>query len=117
MTREEYQKECLDSFIREEYDSMVWGDNLFTDHVRKMFNAGIQCADTMPKSGLVDLSKVWHDTKEEPKDKAYIIAERRNLEFGSFLWANQIKWEKFTEIFLIKRWAYVDELLPKGGEP
>lgn len=63
-----------------------------------------------------DLSQVWHPAEEEPEDKAYIIADRRILEFGSFLWANQIKWEKFTEMFLINRWAYVEDLLPKGGE-
>lgn len=82
-------------------------------NVTRAWVANKPCAG---RKEYTDLSQVWHSAKEEPKDKAYIIADRRNLEFGSFLWANQTKWEKFTEIFLIKRWAYVDELLPKGGE-
>lgn len=86
------------------------------DDFRRGFEAGAKYADENPKQGLVNLSKMWHPVEEEPKDKAYIIAERKNLEFGSFLWANQIKWEKFTEIFLIKRWAYIEDLLPKKEE-
>lgn len=118
MTREEYQKECLESFIRKEYDSMVWGDNFFTDHVRKMFNAGIQCADTMPKPGLVDLSQLWHDASEKPKIGKQLIGEDTNGLFGLYAWDRLASsWSIVVEIFALRRWAYIEELLPKGGEP
>lgn len=122
MTREEYQKECLESFIREEYDSMVWGNNLFTDHVRKMFNAGIQCADTMPKLGLVDLSQVWHPATDKPQEKRQIIAVNTlHIAFGGFYIVNRdilmlhdkclyISWNT------IVCWSYVDDLMPEGGD-
>lgn len=108
MTREEYQKEYLESFIREEYDSMVWGDNLFTDHVRKMFNAGIQCADTMPKPGLVDLSKVWHDASEAPQHDALILFQSI---YGDILLIRFA--DRKSSMTTIRRWVYVDDLLPK----
>lgn len=135
MTREAYQKEYLESFIREEYDSMVWADNLFTDHVKKMFNAGIQCADTMPKPGLVDLSKVWHDTKEEPETSRKVVAINEKgilisgvylaydakgyiLKYSGVYWngggcmsgARLLDWQKAI------KWAYIENLLPKGGD-
>lgn len=111
MTREEYQKEYLESFIREEYDPIVWGENLFTDNVREVFRAGIQCADTMPKPELVDLSKVWHDSSEIPQHDALILFQSI---YGDIL---LIRFQdRKSSMATIQRWAYVDDLLPKGGK-
>ena len=117
MTREEYQKEYLESFIREEYDPIVWGENLFTDNVREVFRAGIQCADTMPKPELVDLSKVWHDAKEEPeKGKSIISIGATGV--SAYKWVDEWRcdWVDFAEWSELFIWAYVYDLLPKGGE-
>ena len=115
MTREEYQKEYLESFIREEYDSMVWGGNCFTDHVRKIFNAGIQCGDTMPKPGLVDLSQVWHDASERPEPKVWFIAQIGKKCFDTFIVKidKNDSWVKWSMGVNITRWAYIEDLLPK----
>ena len=97
---------------------MVWGDNLFTDYVRKIFNAGIQCADTMPKPGLVDLSQVWHDASEEPDPYKDLLIENEKGGHVVYSWYNEsYGWKSFAKIFQLRRWSYVDELLPKGGEP
>ena len=37
------------------------------------FEAGAKWADANPKSGLIDLSQVWHDAKEEPKERRLIV--------------------------------------------
>lgn len=97
---------------------MVWGDNLFTDHVRKMFHAGIQCADTMPKPGLVDLSQVWHPAEEEPESNRLLLVE--NIGGYCVTMKPESKgygWRAFIRATEAKRWAYVEDLLPKGGEP
>lgn len=111
MTREEYQKEYLESFIREEYDPIVWGENLFTDNVREVFRAGIQCADTMPKPGLVDLSQVWHDAKEEPKADSLILYESIYNDIILMRYA-----QRESAMKSIIKWAYIEDLLPRGGE-
>ena len=135
MTREEYQKEYLESFIREEYDPIVWGENLFTDNVREVFREGIQCADTMPKPELVDLSQVWHDAQKEPKSLKQVVAidkkgrsfsgkywpredKEYNVRYSGIYWngdgcltgARLLDWED------VVKWAYIEDLLPKGGE-
>lgn len=117
MTREEYQKEYLESFIREEYDPIVWGENLFTDNVREVFRAGIQCADTMPKPELVDLSKVWHNAKEEPeKGKLMIGIDEDGVSVYKWVGQDECGWLSFAEFNGLIRWAYIEDLLPKGGK-
>ena len=37
------------------------------DAEHRGFIAGAKWTDNNPKPGLIDLSKVWHDAKEEPK--------------------------------------------------
>lgn len=67
---------------------------------------------------LVDLSKIWHDASEQPKPHFPIVYES----------GDEIKiyectvlpcwgyWSEFASSFCITRWAYISELLPKGGE-
>ena len=64
---------------------------------------------------LVDLSKIWHDASEGPRAKEWIIVQFGEdnygtmslSDFGAKMWCNSCK---------IIRWAYVSDLLPKGGE-
>ena len=63
---------------------------------------------------LVDLSKVWHDANENPRAKEWIIVQFGEdnygtmslSDFGAKMWCNSCK---------ILRWAYITDLLPKGG--
>lgn len=70
---------------------------------------------------LVDLSKIWHDASEEPLDSCKQIIYQDK--YGAWFFALQhdivvvleINWEDFAAEN-ISRWAYIDDLLPKGGE-
>ena len=70
---------------------------------------------------LVDLSNVWHDASEEPQDVRKEILYQDK--YGAWFFALQhdivvvleINWEDFAAEN-ISRWAYIDDLLPKGGE-
>ena len=76
----------------------------------------VEIADEHPKN-------IWHDAnEEEPKKGEYILVEvvntlTPNNETGHFVeyadkWiVNTMKIEGFK-----CRWAYIDDLLPKGGE-
>ena len=75
------------------------------------------------KDNIVDLGEVWHNNKDIPhKDRKIIAVACNEILCGTFMveagWyranINSVKvlasWES------IKKWAYVDNLLPKGGE-
>ena len=70
---------------------------------------------------LVDVSKIWHDASEEPQDDCKEILYQDK--YGAWFFALkhdivvvlEINWEDFAAEN-ISRWAYIDDLLPKGGE-
>ena len=69
------------------------------------------------KDNIVDLREVWHDITEEPKIGSWFVAQIEETAYAAFLSAIQGK--RMGEWFAgcnIKRWAYIDDLLPKGGE-
>lgn len=65
---------------------------------------------------LVDLSKIWHDANEEPKcGKAILCLNKKG---NIYLLTNKIKF-MYSLVQLdagVDKWAYIDDLLPKGGE-
>lgn len=72
-------------------------------------------------SNLVDLSKIWHDASEEPKEGTHILMEYSFMYFKEYI-GYHVKydglgsWGKFRKCSGITRWAYIDDLLPKGGK-
>ena len=68
------------------------------------------------KDNIVDLSEVWHDTDEEPKE-GWIIGQNKYDEFDIFVMELEcILPKEWFYTNNIGRWAYVKDLLPKGGE-
>ena len=68
------------------------------------------------KDNIVDLGEVWHNTNEEPKE-GWIIGQNKYDEFDIFVIELECILPKgwfYTNN--IGRWAYVKDLLPKGGE-
>lgn len=61
---------------------------------------------------------IWHDTSEEPKLNQWYIAQTGDNSFDTFRKSidNNEDWIKWSNGFKIKRWAYINDLLPKGGE-
>lgn len=76
----------------------------------------LKAADAEP-----NLASLWHDASEEPEgDCCDIIHQDENgccwLESKSDIMRLYDTWNEFTEVETIIRWAYVSDLLPKGGE-
>ena len=68
------------------------------------------------KDNIVDLSEVWHNIDEEPKE-GWIIGQNKYDEFDIFVMELEcILPKEWFYTNNIGRWAYVKDLLPKGGE-
>ena len=69
------------------------------------------------KDNIVDLSEVWHNTDEEPKLDSWFLGQIGKRSYDTFISA--IEGKRMSEWFdgcNINRWAYIDDLLPKGGD-
>ena len=76
------------------------------------------------KDNIVDLSEVWHDTTEKPDGGKVVLIDTCDGYIARTLasrsdekWrclAGIEKWRSFVDIYIVKRWAYIDDLLPKG---
>ena len=67
---------------------------------------------------LVDLSKIWHDAREMPKEGEWIL-----IQYDEDCYDTLVLCDLLTDIFYVRlkkygdiRWAYIDDLLPKGGK-
>jgi hypothetical protein len=61
---------------------------------------------------------VWHNASEEPRLNQWFIAQIGDDAFDTFVMdmdRNQ-DWQDWSKGFNIKRWAYICDLLPKGGK-
>ena len=70
------------------------------------------------KDNIVDLSKVFHNAAENPDMRGDLLYESP---FGRCGVLNMLplcdeEWTHFKRVYKIRRWAYVDDLLPKGGD-
>ena len=74
------------------------------------------------KNNIVDLSEVWHNVSisEEPDRRKSMILD--SLTVGDYYIPNRITfysrvWIDCICAYNFRRWAYVDDLLPKGDAP
>lgn len=108
MTREEEIKRASVHHL-DQYDySYEEGEHL--DFYIKGFTEGAKWADEHPIN-------VWHSTNEEPMLNQWFLAQIGDNAFDTFIMAmNKNKdWREWSKGINIKRWAYVADVLPKGG--
>ena len=70
------------------------------------------------KDNIIDLSELFHNAAETPDIRKDLLYESP---FGGYGVLNTLplcdeEWSYFKRVYKIKRWAYLDDLLPKGGE-
>lgn len=64
---------------------------------------------------------IWHDNSEEPQGDNWEIL---CIDDFDFCWVDRRvdacslhnKWDEYAEVECVKMWAYISDLLPKGGE-
>lgn len=74
------------------------------------FTAGVRWADEHP-------TNVWHPAIEEPQgDNWEVICDGS---YGTLMCVpsmlTQSSWREYTRCWAVSQWAYVNDLLPKGG--
>ena len=65
----------------------------------------------MQNREYTDLSQVWHDAKEEPKADSLILYESIYNDMILMRYA-----QRESAMKSIIKWAYIEDLLPRGGE-
>lgn len=113
MTREEEIKNAAKAYIS--------GDILSSPSILIHFANGAGWADLHP-----NLERLWHDASEEPqyKNKRILCYSEYfdffNIDFPSYLMilygGQNDDWETVVLRKKISKWAYVSDLLPKGGK-
>ena len=70
------------------------------------------------KDNIVDLSEVFHNVVEKPGRGKDILIDTDTFGYDvvTAKWHSDERWASFVSLYVIKRWAYVKDLLPKGGE-
>ena len=85
------------------------------------FISGAIWADNNHAQDVVNLNDLWHDAIDEPQGEYEIIC----LDTLGNVWLtnrkqdmkyHQTGWEECLMCECIVKWAYVKDLLPKGGE-
>lgn len=67
---------------------------------------GLEAADAEP-----DVTKLWHDISEQPEE-APILYFTKNSNVGTIKNITTHKWYWYIEKYSIKKWAYVDKIIP-----
>ena len=70
------------------------------------------------KVNIVDLSEVFHDVVKKPDRGKDILIDTDTFGYDvvTVKWHSVERWASFVSLYVIKRWAYVKDFLPKGGE-
>ena len=105
MTREEIEKlSVVEPYRFESYFEKIWYEVGCID--------GLKVADAEP-----NLEILWHDASEEPQcEYEFICQDTLGNVWLTDRKANETGWEERAIRECIVRWAYVKDLLPKGGK-
>lgn len=76
------------------------------------------CDCKMKNREYTDLSQIWHDASEMPKVGERICAHFGEDDCSAYKLGgiNEAKWHFWCKTYNVIRWAYISDLLPKGGE-
>ena len=104
-----------------EYDGeltvKVWSGGAEKPYPISNVAAGTTCAYIgVDDRNLVDLSKIWHDASEEPKCGKAILCLTKNGNIHLLTNKNKLIYTLVQMDAGVDKWAYISDLLPKGGE-
>ena len=103
MTREEK--------IEEAYKAYMDNGGMFQSNLWFAFKAGAERADTHP-----NLESILHDASEVPQENEYVLIQYDENDYDVTLTQSTDEWDTWCGTCKIIRWAYIDDLIPKGGE-
>lgn len=112
MTREEIKYASKD-YVNYLLDKQEYHNENYTEYdIRQAFEKGAMLAYNNP-----DLSSLWHDASEEP-NKGRLMLGIEGDDVAIYKWVGQDPqgWIPFTKDMCLSKWAYIADLLPKGGD-
>ena len=107
MTREEERIEQIEQFASQCYED---GEKY------SAFISGAIWADNNPTQDVVNLNDVWHDASEVPQENEYVLIQDEENDYDVVMMQSADEWNTWCGTCKIIRWAYISDLLPKGGE-
>ena len=108
MTREEKINKATYAYIEDVLSGRYSVD--FED-IEFAFHADVEWADKNP-----DMSLLWHDITEEPLVGNIIVYLTKKHAIGTLKRVDKNMFAWYIEKYAICKWAYLKDLLPKGGE-
>lgn len=93
------------------------GENAVTIFSREPITRS--CDNTHTRE-YTDLSQVWHPASEIPTEKETILLAQEKgkifvIEYGcQAIYKRIVSWEKVFQMYEPVKWAYANDLLPKG---
>lgn len=121
MTREEEIKCASKDYVNYLLDKQEYHNEDYTeDDIQQAFEKGAMFADKNP-----DLSSLWHDMSEEPNNGSNIVAIDKDGQWWDIQPYHSGDYDEYglggwscciLNYNNIQKWAYVSDLLPKGGE-
>lgn len=85
---------------------------------KKYYRNDIKCYDAFLHGvewAEEQIANVWHDAKEKPRTKEWILVQFDEDDYYAMYLYIDI-WCDWCKEFNALRWAYISDLLPKGGE-
>ena len=74
------------------------------------FELGVKWADKHP-------TNKWHDASEEPvKGRLILFKDKYGYNIITWINCNNCNWVMYVASSGVQKWAYISDLLPKGGE-
>ena len=112
MTREEIKYASKD-YVNYLLDKQEYHNENYTeDDIRQAFEKGAMLANNNP-----DTSSPWHDASDEP-NKGILILFKDKYGYHIITWVNcnNCNWVMYVASLGVQKWAYINDLLPKGGK-
>ena len=106
MTREEEIRNAIDTIIP--IKSSENGRTYEQALLATGFEAGVSWADKHP-------TNVWHDANEKPRTKEWLLVHFDEDNYDTIYLYIDI-WCDWCKAYNVIKWAYITDLLPKGGE-
>ena len=107
MTREEEEIAVAFNDYRDALKLSTFGDFEYID-IQESFEEGAKWADNHPVN-------VWHNANEKPRTKEWLLVQFDEDDYDTIYLYIDI-WCDLCKTFNVIQWAYISEMLPKGGE-
>ena len=111
MTREEKINDASETYMNGLFEDGVEIPNEDYENIFDAFCQGAEWADEHPNN-------VWHDANEKPHAKKWLLVQLDKDDYKILCLKDLYidLWCDWCKIFNFIRWAYIDNLLSKGGK-